>query len=37
MEITVVFFDDNFAYHDAILPTVLCTGREIRRELSVSI
>ncbi|MCL2287724.1 MAG: IS1 family transposase [Candidatus Bathyarchaeota archaeon] len=27
VEITVVFFDDNFVYHDAIPANVLCTGK----------
>ena len=27
VEITVVFFDDNFAYHDVIPANVLCTGK----------
>jgi len=27
VEITWVFFDDNFAYHDAIPRDILCTGK----------
>ena len=27
VEIMAVFFDDNFAYHDAIPRNILCTGK----------